>query len=256
MGKWIVYGNDLVFQSYFIEKHGEGKKIEEISGESNLELIDTLLSSNGLFDLPKLLLIKGLIKERRILERLRDFQGDVIMLLERKPLKEVTEITGSSFKVVKFSEGEDLAGKVKFLLQWYKVSCGKDVELFLNKEFGGDIGLIRSLIFLSKSNLEGGLSLEFCKWYLSLNSLEVSPWDVWSSLNRGDREEAFRLAEGVDPLALLGYIGYLAKKDRGLGYGRYCEGRVWEELIKLDRLAKIYKDRANALIIGSFVKLY
>jgi hypothetical protein len=81
------------------------------------------------------------------------------------------------------------------------------------------------------------------------------PWDIWAEFEKTGIEGAMRLAVGTDPLALVGYIAYLAKKDSKFGKGRYCEGEVWKSLIYLDKFAKYYKERAFVLIFTKFQRV-
>lgn len=256
MSTLIVSGSDEIFISYLIQSYSLGLECVRFSDESSYDEILNNLNGSNLFGESKLILYKGSLKEKKIAELLYKYNGDrVILWLDKKPDKLLLERFLSKVEVKVYNEGEDSLSKILHLIQFFKLDFTTSDAKEIDKVLGEDIARVYSFLYLVQGSGRESLDSDLLLWYKEGVVYNPDPWDIWAVFEKEGVDRAMKLSRGTDPLALVGYIAYLAKKDDGFGKGRYCEGVVWDSLIFLDRFAKFYKERAFALIFTQFQRV-
>ena len=256
MSTLLVSGSDDSFISYLIEGLGKGGFIKRFNDESSYDEILSNLSGANLFGESRLLLYKGSLKDKKIAELLYKYKGDrLILWLEKKPERVLIERFLNKVEVKVYNEGEDTYSKVLQLINFFKLEFSAKEAKEITAELGEDISRVYSFLYLMQGSGRVLFDKEILVWYKTGMISKSDPWSIWGTFEKVGVESALSLAIGTDPLALVGYIAYLAKKDVNFGKGRYCEGEVWERLIYLDRFAKFYKERAFSLIFAEFQRV-
>ena len=256
MSTLIVSGSDSIFISYLVESYSKGVSCVRLNDESSYDEVVNNLNGSNLFGESKLLLYKGLLKEKKIAELLYKYKGErLIVWLDKKPEKVLLDRFLNKVEVKVYNENEDTYSKVIHLINFFKLGFTASDAKEITKVLGEDIARVYSYLYLVQGSGLEVFDEDLLNWYKEGMISKSDPWDIWGAFEKAGIEGAMRLAVGTDPLALVGYITYLAKKDSNFGKGRYCEGEVWKSLIYLDKFAKYYKERAFVLIFAKFQRV-